>query len=78
MSAVLVKNAERMMTSAEPMKEGIEITFADGCRGLVPFEKISEIETGENLVSVELPNKRKISCCSCSVNRGMVYRTFAA
>lgn len=56
MSAILVKNAERMMTSAESLKEGIEVTFADGRRGLVPFEEISEVDGGEDLVSIELPN----------------------
>ncbi len=56
MSAIHVKNAERMMTSAETLREGIEITFADGCRGIVPFEVISEIDGGEDLVSLELPN----------------------
>jgi|TARA_B100000809_G_scaffold230911_1_gene245658 DNA-binding XRE family transcriptional regulator len=56
MSAILVKNAERMMTSAESLREGIEITFADGCRGLVPFEQISEVDGGGDLVSIELPN----------------------
>lgn len=56
MSAVLVKNADRMMTSADPLKEGIEFTFADGRTGLVPFEAIPEVEEFENLASVELPN----------------------
>lgn len=56
MSAVLVKNADRMMTSADPGKEGIEITFADGRRGLVPFADLPEVRKFENLTSVELPN----------------------
>lgn len=60
MSAILVKNAERMMTSAESLKEGIEVTFADGCRGLVPFEEICEIGGDEDLVSIELPNPYEV------------------
>jgi len=56
MSVVLVKNAERMMTSAEPLQEGIEITFADGFRGLVPFVEIHEVDANEKLAKVELPN----------------------
>ena len=56
MSAVLVRNADRMMTSAEPLLEGIEITFADGRRGLVPFAEIPEVNEGVNVASVELPN----------------------
>ena len=56
MGAVLVENADRMMTSAELLKEGIEFTFVDGRRGLVPFAEIPEVNDGGNLASVELPN----------------------
>ena len=56
MTAVLVKNAERMMTSAELRVEGIEITFADGLRGLVPFAEIREVNADQKLSRVELPN----------------------
>lgn len=56
MGAVLVKNADRMMTSAEPLEDGIEFTFADGRKGLVPFTAIPEIVEGDNLANVELPN----------------------
>ena len=56
MNAVLVKNAHRMMLSAALLEDGIELTFADGCRGLVPFAAIPEI-TGRSGVSViDLPN----------------------
>ena len=60
MSVILVKNADRMMTSADPLKEGIEITFADGCRGLVPFTDIPEVNRFENLGNVELPNPYEV------------------
>ena len=56
MGAVLVKNADRMMTSANALQEGIELTFADGCRGLVPFADIPEVKGLADLVSIELPN----------------------
>ncbi|MDO8751237.1 MAG: helix-turn-helix transcriptional regulator [Dehalococcoidia bacterium] len=56
MGAVLVKNANRMMTSANVLFEGIEFYFADGCRGVVPFADISEVKEFENLTSIELPN----------------------
>ncbi|MEK7777764.1 MAG: helix-turn-helix transcriptional regulator [Chloroflexota bacterium] len=56
MSAVLVKNADRMMTSANPLKDGIELFFADGCKGLVPFADIPEVKEIANLTSIELPN----------------------
>ena len=56
MGLVIVKNAERMMISAGLSKEGIEITFADGRRGLVPFADIPEFDGGVKLVNVALPN----------------------
>ena len=60
MSAILVKNADRMMTSAEPLAEGIEIVFADGSRGLVPFAEIPEVCEGENLANLDLPNPYEV------------------
>ena len=45
-----------MVTSADPLSEGIEFTFADGRRGLVPFAEIPKVNEPENLVSIELPN----------------------
>ena len=60
MAVVLVKNADRMMTSIEPRKEGIEITFADGQRGFIPFVDIPEVNEFENLRSVELPNPYEV------------------
>ena len=56
MGAVLVKNAERMMTSAETSRKGIEIIFADGQRGVVPFSEIPELAGFVDLDNVELPN----------------------
>jgi DNA-binding XRE family transcriptional regulator len=60
MGAVLVKNADRMMTSASPLKKGIEVVFADGCRGLIPFTDIPEIGGLSNLAHIELPNPYEI------------------
>lgn len=56
MDAVLVKNADRMMTSASPLKEGIEVVFADGRKGMIPFVDIPEIKEASNLAHIELPN----------------------
>jgi len=53
---VLVNNANRMMTSANVLFEGIELSFADGCRGVVPFADIPEVKELKNLGSIELPN----------------------
>ncbi len=60
MGPVLVKNADRMMTSVDLQKEGIEVTFADGHRGLVPFAEISEVNEGDNVARVELPNPYEV------------------
>ena len=56
MDAVLVKNADRMMTAANLSKEGVALRFADGCKGLVPFADIPEIKEPAGLVGLELPN----------------------
>ncbi len=60
MGAVLVKNADRMITSADALKDGIEFTFADGHRGVVPFAEIPEVNEFENLGSIELPNPYEV------------------
>jgi DNA-binding XRE family transcriptional regulator len=56
MTTVLVKNADRMMTSAHQSGEGIEVTFADGAHGIVPLADIPEIGSAERLASLDLPN----------------------
>ena len=56
MRTVLVKNANRMMTAAVPKRNGIHLTFADGCRGVIPFADLPEIADRANLESIELPN----------------------
>ena len=60
MNAVLVKNAYRMMLSAALLEDGIELTFADGCRGLVPFSAIPEIPERSAVSGVELPNPYEV------------------
>ena len=57
--AVLVKNADRMMTSVNPVTEGIELTFADGCTGVIPYADIPEIDGRTGLTRVELPTPYK-------------------
>lgn len=56
MNTVLVKNAERMMTKAVAMARGIEVTFADGRSGLVPFAAVPEVPEFKDLSGIELPN----------------------
>ncbi len=56
MEAVLVNNAYRMMTVANPLEDSIEIGFADGARGCIPYKDIPEIEKRTALSSLALPN----------------------
>ena len=56
MQATLVRNANRMMTAACLLEDGIELRFADGARGLIPYADISEIEGPTVVQSLELPN----------------------
>ena len=55
-----LKNADRIMTTATAITEGIELVFADGCRGVVPFVEIPEIGTLANLAGLELPNPYEV------------------
>ena len=56
MDVVLVKNANRMMTTASLLDDGIELSFADGLRGLIPYGEVPEIRTRKGISSLELPN----------------------
>ena len=56
MQPVLVKNAERMMTKAVPKPDGIEVTFADGGSGLVPYAAVSEVSEVQQLAAIDLPS----------------------
>ena len=56
MDMVLVKNANRMMTTATLLNDGIELGFADGIRGLIPYAEVPEIKTREAISGLKLPN----------------------
>jgi DNA-binding XRE family transcriptional regulator len=55
-TTVIVKNGDRMMTTANPVERGIELAFADGRSGLIPFADLPEIENLADLTSLEIPN----------------------
>ena len=55
MARTLVKNADRMMSSASVLDEGIELSFVDGCSGLIPFGDLPEVAEGGGLKELELP-----------------------
>ena len=54
--AVLVKKANRMMTVASLLEDGIELSFADGAEGLIPYSDLPEIGKRATLSTLELPN----------------------
>ncbi len=58
--AAYVRNADRMMTYARAVNEGIEMAFADGLTGLIPFAELPEIGDLSNLAAIELPNPYEI------------------
>ena len=51
-----VKNADQLINSARVLAHGIEVTFADGRSGVIPFEDIRGIDR-ERLAGVELPSQ---------------------
>ena len=53
---VLVKNANQMMTIASMLEDGIEMSFADGSKGLIPYADIPEIRERAVMRGLELPN----------------------
>ena len=56
MDVVLVKNANRMMTTASLLDDGIELNFADGFKGLIPYSDVPEVMKREGIFGLELPN----------------------
>ena len=53
---VFAKNANRMMTVARLFEDGIELSFADGAEGLIPYSDLHEIGECATLSTLELPN----------------------
>ena len=56
MDTVLVKNADRMMMVATIVADGVRLSFADGCKGMIPYSDIDEINDDTDLSGLELPN----------------------
>ena len=54
MVTTLVKNADRMMSSASVLDDGIELTFVDGCAGMISFSYLPEVAEGGSLKELEL------------------------
>ncbi len=60
MTGVLVKNADRMMTKAIPSEKVLEVIFADGRSGIIPFSEIAEMKDIYDLAELDLPNPYEI------------------
>ena len=56
MDVVLVKNANRMMTTASLLDDGIELSLADGQKGLIPYGEFPEVRNRKGISGLELPN----------------------
>ncbi len=56
METVLVRNANRMMTVASLLEDGIELGFADDFMGLIPYADVPEIKGRAGVSGLELPN----------------------
>ena len=56
MDAVLVRNADRMMMVATMVADGVQLSFADGCKGMIPYSDLDEIDDAADLSGIELPN----------------------
>ena len=56
MDVVLVKNANRMMTTASLLDYGIELSFADGLKGVIPYAELPEVKTRDGISGLDLPN----------------------
>ena len=56
MDVVQVKNANRMMTTASLLEDGIGLDFADGFKGLIPYADVPEVKERGGISGLELPN----------------------
>ena len=52
-------NADRLMTSVRAVSAGVEVTFADGRSGVIPFSDARGME-GERLAALELPSPHEL------------------
>ena len=77
MATTLVKNADRMMSSASVLDDGIELTFVDGCSGLIPFSDLPEVAEGDGLKELELPTPYEMILITADGERSEVPWDFA-
>lgn len=59
-TTVMVKNAERMMLSANITKLGMEIAFADGRNSLIPLGDLGIKDASKEISRIDLPNPYEV------------------
>ena len=77
MVTTLVKNADRMMSSASVLDEGIELTFVDRCSGMIPFSDLPEVAAGGGLKDLELPTPYEVILITAGGDRSEIPWDFA-
>lgn len=56
MTTALLANLDKMMTAAHLLPEGVAVTFADGCAGVIPFSALSDVTDPAAITGLSLPN----------------------
>ena len=77
MSVVPVKNANRMMAPASLLDNGIELSFADGARGLIPYADVPEVKVRAGISGLELPDPYEMALHTAEGDRVEVSWAFA-
>lgn len=58
-----VRNADQMMTSVRALPTRVDVTFADGRSGGIPFSDVRGME-GKRLAALELPSPHELILCT--------------
>lgn len=56
MTTAVLANLDKMMTAARLLPDGVAVTFADGCAGVVPFTALSDVTDPAAITGLSLPN----------------------
>ena len=56
MTTALLANLDKMMTAARVMADGVAVTFADGCSGVIPFSALPDVTDPAAITGLSLPN----------------------
>lgn len=56
MTTTILANMDKMMTAARLLPDGVAVTFADGCAGVVPFTAMPDVADPASVTGLSLPN----------------------